>query len=297
MGDTGNNRELDLRAMADAFVGSSKRSRYVIMVLVFTSILIFIAYWNSRQASWINCRLPVAREAYKIMTEEGAEKDVKGMTEKERELYENARGLKEHRGYLDSADARQRLDDLERVRAERVVSVPIPIFGVLVDVNDLGLLGGFAFTVILLWLKFGLSKEYTNLRLVFHEARKSGQLESCYYYLAMQQMLTIPRGVRSMRDQPNRSFWNTVPNLLVVLPLTVQSVVILHDLGTFDLGELTRASNALAGVIVGSIFLGIILVLTVRCFVLVLDTDKEWDRAAWELEGEGEAKEDKDKRT
>jgi hypothetical protein len=164
-------------------------------------------------------------------------------------------------------------------------------------VNDLGLLGGFAFTVILLWLKFGLSKEYTNLKLVFHEARKSGQLEFCYYYLAMQQMLTIPKGVRGMRDQPNRSFWNTVPNLLVLLPLTVQSVVILHDLGTFDLGELTRASNALAGVIVGSIFLGIILVLTIQCFVLVLDTDKEWDRAAWGLERQGEAREDKDETT
>jgi hypothetical protein len=112
MGNASSNKELDLRAMADAFVGSSRRSRYVIMVLVFASILIFIAYWNSRQSSWISCRLPVSREAYRIMTGEHSDDSLEGMTEKERELYKNARGLKEHRGYLDSADARQRLDDL-----------------------------------------------------------------------------------------------------------------------------------------------------------------------------------------
>jgi len=55
--------DVGIQGMARAFVQSANRCRYIILVIVFTSILVFIAFWNSQQNSWITCRMRIARYA------------------------------------------------------------------------------------------------------------------------------------------------------------------------------------------------------------------------------------------
>jgi len=417
-GDKRNKEEIDLKAMADAFVDSSKRSRYIIIVIVFTSVIAFIAFWNTLQHSWIRDRVRVAYYALhhrawelyelkpatvdtlakvwamnrmdalsihidsladstvlnnldtlygrgldslpelkmiesldldtlfplfkrekaessklsnidslfilfrlfkkdKVKAREVANIDTSivdslftlvALYKEEKDLFRQAQRLCRYREFDEEALS-EYAKHLDRIRTERVLMIPIPIFGVMVDVNDLGLLGGLSFTVLLLWFRFGLWKELTNLRIVFDRAKAEQKLKPCYHYLAMRQMLTIPRTLpwgchrlneKPQRDKedllkrifyetphrPRRRFWSKVEKLLFVLPLIVQLTVLIHDLSTFDLGEMTSPSYALWGLIIGFFFLVLMFVLTLRCLFLSWHTTKEWNRAAEEVENQ-----------
>lgn len=341
--------------MSKAFIDSSKRSRYIIIILVFASVITFIAYWNTRQANWSHCRLRKANFAYEYqlwkkdyridlykavsfydkepvlydrfikdlnifiidnldglrkslgdcktqvdslkVSSEISEKDelsvllIRLNTLKDGEklskridTLRNALNLCEYRQFNTEEALFGHVRDLDRMRTERILMIPVFIFGVTFDVNDLGLFGGFAFSVLLLWLMCATSIELKNLRMVFKKAgQKREFLEFSYKYLAMNQMLTVPKSISGMPEQKHRVFWNFIPNLLFVLPIIVQLLVILHDLATKNLGDMVNQINSLIGLLGGFLFFVIIAFLTYKCFKLVYETDKIWDSVAEEL--------------
>jgi integrase len=55
--------ESDIKDYVAAARTSSDRGRFVLLVLITTSVLAFVAFWNSRPASWLNSRIEMARIA------------------------------------------------------------------------------------------------------------------------------------------------------------------------------------------------------------------------------------------
>jgi hypothetical protein len=207
-------------------------------------------------------------------------------------------------GFCDSIDVQNHIERLRQLRTERFIVVQVPLFGVSFDVNDLSILGGFSFMVILLWFRFSLWQELRNLRLFFDRAREKQNFRAYFHYLAMHQVLTIPstfmktlyksdsrlRGVfkkvlpfLSLRIffedlyRSDRKFWSRLVTVLFFLPSIVQFLVLIHDHTTYDIGVWTDETLAVVGLAMGSVFLIIILILTFRCISLYYLANKVWE--------------------
>jgi hypothetical protein len=157
--------------------------------------------------------------------------------------------------------------------------LPVSTYGVMIDVNDLGVFGGLAFTLILFWCWFNLGKESTNLKMIFDKARETNQLITCYKYLAMRQMLTAPR----IPYKPSLRFLSHGAKSLYCLPLMVQtSIVLPHLRSVIGIGEKGLVQRVLMGDLIS---LSIISFITIKCFCLTFAIDKEWDDAYEEIKG------------
>lgn len=83
-------------------------------------------------------------------------------------------------------------DTLLRGAAETKYMVRVPFFGVALDINDIGFMGGVSLCIILLLLRLSLRSQIVSLRIGFKAAIAAGREESFYDILASRQMFVFP---------------------------------------------------------------------------------------------------------
>lgn len=410
----------EMKAMADAFVDSANRSRYVIIVIVFASVLAFIASWNSWTCNWIHSRCEVARwglrhcvtelperddsllkrlcdiwaiheklpetdwpseqeltsaakdmsnsdsrirverliERHKVLAEQSARikaqkqwrradpiqkfkrllgwrlgdwvkhpsmlvqagppeddwvqrigrdavialrAEIEKESKKQWSYWGRARGVCIHRGIFDQGGWAEYARQLDALQVEKVLIISVPIFGTLLDVNDLGLVAGFVLFILVVWFRFALRREFINLHTFFAEAGSRGKLVPWYDYLAMRQVLTLPwstsdmrKGVaeprtvwqsfwnlfKERRPRPRRIFWHVIRYLLFLLPLLVDGAIVVYDSCSLAIGGFARPEMIVRIVFAASVlWLIAIFILTSRCISLSELIDQEWDDA------------------
>lgn len=262
-----------------AGAASASRGRSILIVMITTSILAFSAFWNSRQGSWLNTRLRLAVDAQHWISMK--EEDRVKLTADQMEYFRPAKEFLEVRGINSVDQLNEMVKRLQAVQSDQVNLIRIPFFGSVFDVNDLGLLGGFSFVILLLWFKFGLSRELQNISLTFNEAKRRNQLKVCYQQLAMQQVLTVPR---MLPDEPHHrqispSFWDKMPKILFILPFGVHSIVFGYDLYSFKFGMSVSQFNTIFNTAFSLLFLVLILILTVNCYTVSREISNEWNEA------------------
>lgn len=302
-----------LKPFIESTIAAAGRFRRVLIVLIIASVLAFGAFWNHRQGSWLNSRVSTARAAERFFNAQDAllqnEKRYQALNEQianiASEKVEERKKLEEERSKLEtqlradresikntSSDVQQWINlnkfqskselgpviqRLEAARVDHILLIRIPFFGVVLDVNDLGLLGGFTFVVILMWFRFSLWREYYNLRSTFKEAEEQ-HLEFCYKSLAMQQVLTVPPDLP--KTQSEQKPWGKVVRLLYFLPVTVQAIILGYDGYTFKYGWYISEFNTVLGIAVSLTFLVLSGFLTYWCLQLSRDIDSEWNNVA-----------------
>ena len=181
-------------------------------------------------------------------------------------------------GFTSSRQTEMLTEPLVRARTNHVVLFHVPFFGTAFDVNELGLIGGFTFVVVLMWFRFTLWREYYNLCSTFEACGNDIQdFEACYKYLAMNQVLTVPPTLftREPRERP----WGKIVRLLYLLPVLVQLAVIVNDWLTFHNGWLVSRPNTIVSIAASVCFLALAALLTYWCFRLSAEIDREWDAA------------------
>jgi hypothetical protein len=181
-------------------------------------------------------------------------------------------------GITSSGQIEMLSEPLVRARTNHVVLIHIPFFGTAFDVNELGLIGGFTFVVVLMWFRFTLWREYYNLCSTFEACGNNQQdFEACYKYLAMNQVLTVPPTLftREPRERP----WGKIVRLLYLLPVLVQLAVVVNDCLTFHNGWLISKPNTIVSIAASVCFLALAALLTYWCFRLSAEIDREWDAA------------------
>ena len=266
----------DIAPYVEAAAKSSDRGRFVLIVMVIASVLAFSALWNSRQGAWNNLRVIRVREAIAYLT-------AKAANSPDTLRFEAGKGLVTDRQLLpsDTAVLRAEAEALARARVEQVLTIHVPFLGIVFDVNDLGLLSGFAFTVILMWLTFSLNREQGNLKVAFDNSRESGQLRQCYDLLLMRQVLTVPQHL----EGPGRLAWGLMPRILFVLPFGVQAAIAIHDVATWTTGAAVSSGGALAVMVLGMTFCVLVLVFTITSLYCSSRIDQTWKKAATEIAG------------
>lgn len=279
----------ELKQSIEATTSSSSRGRRVLIVLITASVLAFGAFWNSRQGSWINSRVRVASGAEKLLrlnkeyyaggtTEQRKEEIVRELQSK---IYDEPKRFISIRGLQTSEELDPLIKKVRDIQTERVMFIHVPFFGVLFDINDLGMLGGFAFVVLLMWFRFSLWHESSNLKTTFAKATEKNCLPLSYELLSMHQVLTVPCSLG--KDRPRQRPWGKIALLLFFLPSAVQLTVLAYDAYSFEFGSTISLFNTIVSIAVSLAFLVLIIILTVYCVELSREIERTWKKAFAEV--------------
>ncbi|HEV7746299.1 MAG TPA: hypothetical protein VGO56_14970 [Pyrinomonadaceae bacterium] len=269
---------------------STDRTRKILLIMIIASILIFTAFWNTRNEGWVNSRLALAKANLDLWSN----KDATPPTGQE-DVYRQAKQMEVRTKY----QAEETFFWIQKIRAEQVSQIQVPVLGISFDVNDLGLIGGVTFAVLLMWVNYSLWHHSNNLKLAFDFARgldsqgANGEgdqrlLYHTYQNLAMRQVLTIPPRPTSTKPadtQPDKFKHGIrqVSKLLYALPLLVQARIVFNDWQTIAVGEMTNPKATKFVLAMGTFFFILIAALTVTCYYRWSRTYETWKNVAEEI--------------
>lgn len=260
---------LGIRDYLEASTDASTRTRTITIVLAVASILAATALLNSLQSQWMHGRMLRLGDLHSDYAKSKLGPYPEKSPSISDEAYKHAVQLYETR-YLDLCSA------VEKAYVDASFSVRAPFLGFVFDVNDLGLVSGIGFLVILGCYRFFLSREIDNLRLSFQQAKNIGEREVREFYvlLAMRQVFTVPQ-----TEYINRSlFLSIAPKLLTWCPLLVYVSITVHDFLTANIGgNINRTRNEIL-LVSEIVFSFLLLWLSYSVTTRLLRMDQEWDK-------------------
>lgn len=282
-------KKLKLAEVLAAANLSTVRSRAILFILTGASIIAFSSSWKSMQFGWYHKRLQRATAAVDYFEQKVPPQKLKDLSEPQKRRLAGL-GIKDEeawqaylnqgmdfaqaRGFANKEHARDYLSALERLSLETVGVIHLPIFGVSFDINDLGMLAGIAFVVLLVTFRLALARELQNVRIAFRAAHEAHLLKEGYEFLSMYQVMTIPPAIGS-RPKPN-SLLVRAPMLLVWLPFAVQSIIFANDFFSMHLGEVSSAGLTIITLLITFASVFVIFILTAMCWNLSGMIDHEW---------------------
>ncbi len=222
---------LDIEDYLEASSDASARSRNMVLLLMVASILAFAGLLNSLQNQWMAERIERLGDPKGEYTQSWLGAYPAAKNYKSPEDYSKAVDLYEKR-YLDFCNS------IQKAYVDNSLTIRVPVLGFSFDVNDLALLSGIGFIVILSCYRFFLSREIDNIRVSFAEAKSEGlnKLEEFYRLLAMRQVFTVPIGqyinrTPFLRLVPKAISWLPLLVLLAVMGNDAQTLWVAHELG------------------------------------------------------------------
>lgn len=267
---------------------ASQRARWVFLVAQVAGILVFAAVWQSRWSGWTLQRLRTAQAGVAVAEcreKSPKESDLQACLQSKKLT---SQGKASGEGFLNqwkfnSHEAQRYVDDLEDEVVHHVIVVSVPFIGISIDVNDLSLLGGLGFLLILMWFRFSLWREQQNVDLTFAHARQEGELPAVFELLAMSQVFTVaPLAAPSQDTDPARGFWAGLPRQLFWTPLLVQAVVVLHDAVSLGYGKIVSPGQAQYTLAMGLFLWVLMLWASIQCRGIARRLDVVWREAGRE---------------
>ncbi|MDT7543346.1 MAG: hypothetical protein QOE33_3250 [Acidobacteriota bacterium] len=188
--------EVDFKPYLEAVSMASQRTRFTVYVLIAALLLIITTYRNTASPDWTNSRLTQFQLAYACLQDSSASSEC-------------VEAIKYAKGFmllhsdgpeplsLDKEwqlELREQINDLIKQRTD-ALTLHLPFFGLAIDMNDLGMMGGFLLASILYVLYASLSSETENIERAKGKAAKindKNMREDYLELLLMHQVLSSP---------------------------------------------------------------------------------------------------------
>lgn len=264
-----------------AIVSSAKeateRSRKILIFICFAVVLAFSHFWSSRPGSWMNAEIVNFKKSILWGVDSNYVKRIVVLEEKRdefRKIY-----MAHKRLNLGLSYKLNELRSLNEMRREELILVKIPVIGVKFHLNDLGFLGGSAFSILMLLLTLCTGREYDNLCIVKRSLleHSSSTRNSFMIYMNTFQVMTVP----SNSFLPH--WYSYLSRIILISPLLMQSIIILNDFNTLSIGLGASKQNTIINTIASFFFLAIIARFTIQSYRLNQKIDNFWDNAQFEL--------------
>jgi hypothetical protein len=256
-------QSFDVKDSINAANDASKRTRTVTIVLVVASVIVFVGWYNSLDSSWMLQRIRIAYDP--------ASPFVRKKLHSETDPASTSPDPKKEQQV--EAFRKQFQDSLVKSYVDNTYFIKAPFFGIVLDVNDVGFIGGIALICILILLRFSLSREIKNLNFTFDEAITHKRLYDFYYELAMHQVFTIPH----MRKEKRNRLLAIAPRIVCLLPAFVYSAGTAYDYYTiFKMGLFAWRENLFLIVFEAICFVAIWW-LSLRCWERQSHINGIWD--------------------
>jgi hypothetical protein len=234
------------------------------------SVLALSGFLNSFKHSWASLRLKQIIDPNSDYTMKYLRMDSTN-AQGEKKAVSNIKNTNSTKEYIDDK-YKSLYDAFIHSYVENTFTIRVPFFGINFDVNDLGLLGGLAFCVILFLFRYSLARELENLTLSFAAIQNENELQIFYHLLAMRQVLTIP----PRPDNENVKRLNFMPKILLFFPLFVHMVVTLYDSHTMYIGFQISPVHSIFNFVFNLLFWVLILMLTLECMKVWKKIDQMW---------------------
>ncbi len=273
------------------------------MAIQLFSLLVVVMMFNSWSLNWTTSRLDTARQA-RFLYEcadppSGLTVEMKDdwavLAIKDREILEGyaadwvsrCTGIPEkgslNRELLGAAsfllrrgfsqgELSQHIQRLEDFRLQNVSSFPVPLIGVRIDVNGLGIFAGLGFATLLLWFGLSLSRESANIAYIKEEPSRAKAMD-----LILAESLFAPHSSKKGSRAVQRAL-ELVPVVALSFPLALLVLQLWNDWGpTFSIGSAVDFDLASATIAAELILISVNLALLVWCSTLYQRVLKEWD--------------------
>lgn len=271
--------QIELSSYLEAVSRACRRGRAVLALLILATVLHFLAFWNTLPVSWMAARVSTLQNAVEWVEKKP---DLGRLTDEEREAFNNAQDYFELANHPDAQRLRDDLAAVMEIRNTRVAVIAVPILGIIVDVNDLSVIGGFALFVLLLWFRYALQRERSNVHVAMTVAKERDDLRDAFQVLAMDQVLTVPE-IEPDKDSPSWLEAN-LPRFLFPLPLISQCAAYIFDLTSYKVGLVLSVHAMIISYAVGGFVTAAVAILTFQCIGISLAIDREWKKWTSELE-------------
>ena len=297
---------------------SSKRARWIVFILQLAVIVVLASLWQQADSNWLQQRLYAAQDLVRVLScqpdkvygetvvneakksmDRGPSLTLTGGAEYFDSKYSCAAVMKDDarikRAYKYQKDwgfslteAKKNVSDLQQLMVNRVLGVSFPVLGVVFDVNDLSLLAGVTFVILLSWFHFALRRQNKNITHVFDIARKadlSGSepdncLSETYYLLAMTQVLTIPPAEEKDTQKPTFLMkMGRLSSLIMWTSVVAQALVLIDDGLTMARGNtLSPTVNYIESGLAALLWFYLI-VRTNECYKIMATNQTVWNEA------------------
>jgi len=261
---------------------AAERARQLILALTIASGLVLAAMLNSLSVDWPEHRLQVLQDAHGDYTnlkvgEAPSLPKLPPPTPEESRI--KAKDPREHR------EKRYELfyEAYAHAYIEHKYFVHVPLFGITIDINNLGIFAGAGLSILLLLLQFSLLRELSNLQYSFREAGFGpGKIvgddpegaRKFYELAAMEQVLTVPKNLKQ-NDPKGLRF---LTKIFYFFPIAVYALLLFFDWFTSDVAVLLDAAREFEVLYcVSSLFVVIITCQTLSILRLAREIDGVWD--------------------
>lgn len=266
---------------------SSKRSRYVLYLLLISSFCFFTIDWNTDDGSWFNSKIALrqkvadylqARTQHLPLTQE--QKD------HEKEFQKAATCVYQLDAFFSPTPQPDAILNSKTAEFERELlkmkdegsfdTFKVPFLDVLFDSNDLGLFSSIHISILLSIFYYCLLREKRNVEIGFEKVGKLKDkkvLEEFYTRATMQQVLTIPPGTT---DQ--NWLFSLLIRLFYLIPAAFQIKIFLGDIACDSImaGLLVNPTRYFVQMGVEILLIALILFETIRIYSVCAATDQKW---------------------
>lgn len=187
----------------EAVNAASQRTRATAYVLLATVLIIFTAYRTTADPGWMELRLTRLQLASACLAEQSTNApsntpnpDCPKALDYAKGFLVLAEGSYSQYGYEFKKELQEHMNAVIKERTE-ALSLRLPFFGMVIDTNDLGLIGGIFLASILYALYAGVDREVDNLERAKRKAKSTGdsnQQREDLELLLMTQVLSSRRG-------------------------------------------------------------------------------------------------------
>ena len=276
--DKGGDSSPDFKPYLEASTNASQRTRSTVYVLVVAVVIVFIGYRQTVAPDWLDARLAQFQLASACRKEcdENTELCKQAIAYSRGFLFTGSHKDVREKLYQQEFDAEltEQINVLIRLRTE-ATSLQLPVFGVVMDANDLGLVGGIFLTSILYILHAWLYRDVNNLKRAMKKADTPvGKRREHLEQLLMAQVLTSRRGF-------------TVGVYLLLLSVAVMHwFVFLSDRDTIGTAKILQEPKAeRVETTLDAVFFVLVLILCFLCGLQQWKLDRTVNKLITEVDG------------
>lgn len=263
---------------------STRNVRAILLVMGTSSILGTISLWNSCQSSWLLKRIELHENQLRWICDIDSAKGKTGnriipnSLVNDEEISEYIRAYNYYYKHHYNPDVlNANLLQLHSYKINNIQSVKLPFFGMVFDINDLALITGVCFIVLIGLLIYGLIQKNNNLSecitLLEDESLDADIKKYATSYLISNQILTI-KPVKEVL--PHFTWFRYAPLVVYSYPLILFGLICGHDFLTSGHGSIISPTNVTFSSIFCGIFGLILISETAILFYIQSLVDKKW---------------------
>lgn len=256
----------------DACCDAAASSRRPLAMLVVAYVIVFCAIWNARDSCWENSYVIAANAGIAWL---GATPEARAAATLGSRL-ERGRRFVEAYG-LDEPDLIKW--SIEKVRTSQVENglfFKLPFFNVSVHINDLSVLAGLAFMLLLLWYRQRLVQHFVCVRLVLSREMEVSDAAAACQLMAMKQLMATP-----IETHPGGVATTRVTHFLVLVPaIALEGYLLWTNWATRHLAFALGGSYAVPLLLLTGVFFAVIAVVVLDCQRWLSRIARAWSECA-----------------